>query len=264
MRFLNKYRVVRCRADRSDASRHRHSKGITQQHSADPECRQTEDGEAREHRTKYRTDTTQHGTREAREHGHDTGPHRIPQVSASWMMAPPAKSLPSTIPPPPPSAPPPPSVSQASGSPGRLATKNVTIIEFPQPSRLAPLTAIDANVPAAGVLQPDGSNECNNNLTTDCLRVYNKRQYNTKFKTIDPFTFALWKLSVHLGIHMYLLTLSGSSFHVLVQQHISHAVASLSLFLSCHFAPPPQSPPEQTDGKLQSWHIVFGKCRERS
>ena len=98
-------------------------------------------------------------------------------------------------------------------------------------------------MPAAGVLQPDGSNECNNNLTTDCLRVYNKRQYNTKFKTIDPFAFALWKLSVHLGIHMYLLTLSGSSFHVLVQQHISHAVASLSLFLSCHFAPPPQSPP---------------------
>ena len=165
------------------------------------------------------------------------------QSKAVGVTAPPAKSLPRTIPPPPPSAPPPPSVSQASGSPGRLATKNVTIIEFPQPSRLAPLTAIDANVPAAGVLQPDGSNECNNNLTTDCLRVYNKRQYNTKFKTIDPFTFALWKLSVHLGIHMYLLTLSGSSFHVLVQQHISHAVASLSLFLSCHFAPPPQSPP---------------------
>ena len=98
-------------------------------------------------------------------------------------------------------------------------------------------------MPAAGVLQPDGSNECNNNLTTDCLRVYNKRQYNTKFKTIDPFAFALWKIGVHLGIHMYLLSLSGSSFHVLVQQHISHAVASLSLFLSCHFAPPPQSPP---------------------
>ena len=177
-----------------------------------------------------------------------------------------AKSLLSTIPLSPSSALPSPSTSEASGSTVRRATKKVTIIEFPQPSRLAPLTstAIDANVPAAGVLQPDGSNECNNNLTTDCLRVYNKRQYNTKFKTIDPFTFALWKLSVHLGIHMYLLTLSGSSFHVLVQQHISHAVASLSLFLSCHFAPPPQSPPEQTDGKLQSWTIVFGKCRERS
>ena len=61
-----------------------------------------------------------------------------------------AKSLLSTIPLSPSSALPSPSTSEASGSTVRRATKKVTIIEFPQPSRKAP-----------GVLPPDASNERN-------------------------------------------------------------------------------------------------------
>ena len=73
--------------------------------------------------------------------------HQSKAVDATAL---PAKSLLSTIPLSPSSALPSPSTSEASGSTIRRATKKVTIIEFPQPSRKAP-----------GVLPPDASNERN-------------------------------------------------------------------------------------------------------
>ena len=59
-----------------------------------------------------------------------------------------AKSLLSTIPLSPSSALPSPSTSEASGSTVRRATKKVTIIEFPQPSRKAPVPSDDTERPA--------------------------------------------------------------------------------------------------------------------
>ena len=71
--------------------------------------------------------------------------HQSKAVDATAL---PAKSLLSTIPLSPSSALPSPSTSEASGSTVRSATKKVTIIEFPQPSRKAPVPSDDTERPA--------------------------------------------------------------------------------------------------------------------
>ena len=71
--------------------------------------------------------------------------HQSKAVDATAL---PAKSLLSIIPLSPSSALPSPSTSEASGSTVRSATKKVTIIEFPQPSREAPVPSDDTERPA--------------------------------------------------------------------------------------------------------------------
>ena len=71
--------------------------------------------------------------------------HQSKVVDATTL---PAKSLLSTIPPPPSFAPPSPSTSEASGPTVSSATKRATIIEFPQPSRKAPVPSDDTDRPA--------------------------------------------------------------------------------------------------------------------